>query len=86
MEGTASRLNTPDLINRKRTVEKEILSIVKQMKVCRVHQIAEVMNSYREYVGVYLARLIKRGLIISTRLSGPVGAQCTYSINYKAVA
>jgi len=66
-------------------IEKKILSIVKQMEVCRVHQIADALNSYREYVGVYLAKLIKRGLVISTKLAGTPGCQCVYSINHKAV-
>ena len=67
-------------------IEKKILSVVKQLEVCRVHQIAEAIDSYKEYVGVYLSMLIKRGLVVSTKLVGTPGTQCVYSINHKMVA
>ena len=67
-------------------IEKRVLGVIKKLGVCRAHHISEATGSYNEYISVYTRRLIKRGLVVSSRIEGAPGTQCTYSINHNVVA
>ena len=67
-------------------MDKKILSAIKSIGTCRISQVAEAMESYNEYVSVYIRRLISKGLVIRSRIEGALGIQYEYTINSEMVA
>jgi len=67
-------------------MDKKVLSAIKNIGTCRISQVAEAIESYNEYVSVYIRRLISKGLVIRNRIEGVLGIQYEYTINSEMVA
>jgi len=67
-------------------VDLSVLNAIKKFIVCRIDQISEELDSYDTYVGVYIRRLIRVGLVVRSHLPGLKGIQYEYKLSKKMVA